>query len=170
MMIKKINKEFTVLRRSVILRDFMDADMNLDDYGLKKLKKNEQCISHLRSKISAKALHKKLRINGFHLNKSTFSAEFGSERPHFWTMVKSADPKGKYVSMRSSVNRDPSTISGLPNSTFRTNFPLEEDGQTFVAPPPLPEGHVECSTLHSSSPGIDIEEDWAWAFDSAKKK
>ena len=84
--------------------------------------------------------------------------------------MKTADPKGKYVSMRSSVNRDPSTIGGLTNSTFRTSFPLEEDGQTFVAPPPLPEGHVECSTLHSSSPGIDIEEDWAWAFDSAKKK
>jgi hypothetical protein len=166
----KISRQCTILRRTVVLRDFMDPDLSLDNEGLMKLKRNEESTSYLRSKFSAKELHSELRKNGWHINRSTFSAEYDSEKPQFWKLMKAADPKGKHVSMRSSVNRDPSTIMGPSNATFRTSFPLEEDGQTFVAPPPLPEGHVECSTLHSSSPALDIEEDWQWAFDSPKKK
>ena len=40
--IKEINKELTVLRRSVILTGFMDPDFSLNDHGLQKLKRNHQ--------------------------------------------------------------------------------------------------------------------------------
>jgi uncharacterized protein YvpB len=55
--IKKINKELTVLGHSVILTGFMDPDLSLNDYGLQKLKRNEQYLSHLRSKILSKQLY-----------------------------------------------------------------------------------------------------------------
>jgi hypothetical protein len=60
----KINKQFTILRRSVIIIDFMDANLSLYDAGIMKLKRNEQSTSHLRSKIFSKQLHPELRKNG----------------------------------------------------------------------------------------------------------
>ena len=40
--IKKINKELTVLRRLVILTGLMDPYLILNDHGLQKLKRNHQ--------------------------------------------------------------------------------------------------------------------------------
>ena len=119
--------------------------------------------------MSLKQLYTDLKLNGWHMNKFRFYTKLDHEKQRFWPLTKITGPKGSGVTMRSALNTDPTTISGVPNTTFRSSFDLEQGG-TFPAPPPLPEGFVECSTLHSSSPPVDIDEDWVWAFDSPPKK
>ncbi len=102
------------------------------------------------------------------MNKSSFSSEFDHEKENFWSMTKINGPKGAGVTMHTTLNRDPMSISGEPTGTFRSSFKLENGG-TFEAPPALPKDAAWCSTIHSSKPPVPMDNEWEWAFNPPKK-
>ena len=164
--LRKNNTKLQVTRCRVILSGFLDTDTSLNNKGLQKLKSNHAVISNLGARMSLKQLLTDLRLNSWIMNKSSFFAELGHEKQRFWSLTKITGPEGSGVTMRSALNTDPTTISGVPNTTFRFSFDLENG----PASPLLPKGSAWCSTIDTSNPPVPIDEEWAWAFDSPRKK
>ena len=76
--------------------------------------------------MSLKQLYTDLKLNGWHMNKFRFYAKLDHDKQRFWPLTKITGPKGSGVTMRSALNTDPTTISGVPNTTFRSSFDLEQ--------------------------------------------
>ena len=168
-MVYKKSTKLQVTRSFTILYGFIDPDTSLGNKGLQHLKPNTAMTLNSTVK-SLKQLHTDLRLAGWNMAKSSFSAKFCHEKERFWSMTKIAGPKGAGVTMRSALNVDPSTIPAVPNTPSSSNL---EDGGTspaFRAPPLLPKGSSWCSTIHQSKPPQQMGGEWAWAFYSPKKK
>ena len=91
-MYKKITK-FQVTRCFTILYGFINPDESQDNKGLRKLKPNTAVTLHLPIKKSLKQIHTDLRIAGWNMSKSSFSAEFCPDTERYWSMTKIAAPK-----------------------------------------------------------------------------
>ena len=179
-MYKKITKS-QVTRCFTNLYGFIDPDESLDNNGIRVLKPNTAVTLHLPIKKSLKQIHTDLRIAGWNMSKSSFSAEFCTDTECYWSMTKIAGPKGAGVTMRSAVNVDPSTIPQVPNKPSSSEdggaFNLEaalasnlEDAGTspaFRAPALLPKNWTWCSTIHTSKPPEQMDGEWSWAFQPA---
>ena len=126
--------------------------MSLDDVG-SKLKPHHAVTAHLSSKIRLNELNKNLRRKGLSMHQSSFSSLFNPEAEHHWTMTKIVDGTGKNVTMRTALNMDP---IGTLNSIFMS----DEERATLITPPPIPEGCVPCSIIHTSTPQVRIDDQW----------
>lgn len=173
---KKGNK-VSVTKSLSILFGFLDADTSLDNKGLQHLKPDNAVTVNLTVKKSLKTIHTDLKRAGWNMATSNFSAEFNNETERYWTLTKIAGPKkDSAVTMHTTLNRDPSSIPGVPNPNFAAelNSDFEQEHEpylpAFPEPPALPKGTSWCSTIHSSEPPEQMDSGWEWAFNPPKKK